>query len=152
MNHTWSLLEDQRIQTVVHEQTHVKTLLMCKPFSCLQNLSKNIHKHQTKLDEESVHSVLPSLKKYKHAHTLTTVTTPSSHTLGHDWTHIAQHIVAMFELSQYIALKLKVCRFLHNTGIGVHVCQRTAYSHHFDQGCDLFTFTEKHQTNLLGSC
>ena len=50
---------------------------------------------------------MPLLKNiYKHAHTLTTVTTPSSHTLWHDWTHIAQHTVTKFELFQYTALKL----------------------------------------------
>ena len=128
---------------------HVKTLLVCKPF-LMSTKSIQKHKHQTQIDEEF--SIALVKKKKKHAHTLTIVTTPSSHTLGHDWMHIAQHAVTKFELSQYTALKLKVCRFLHNTGIGAHVCHSTAYSHHFNQECDLFTFTEKHQTNLLGSC
>ena len=74
-------------------------------------------------------------KKKKNAHTHWLVTTPS-HTLGHDWTHIAQYTVTKFELSQYTTLKLKVCRFLHNTGIRTHVCQCAAYMHKYQTQID----------------
>ena len=138
------------VYKIIQKRTQIdEELVMCKPFLMS---TKSIQKH-TQIDEELVHSVLPLFKKKnEHAHTLTIVTTPSSHTLGHDWMHTAQHAVTKFELSRYTALELKVCRFLHSTGIGAHVCHCAAYSHHFNQECDLFTFTEKHQTNLLGSC
>ena len=128
------------LNSVIYKQMHVKTF--------------HINKHQTQIDEELVHSIMPLLKKiYKHAHTLTQ-SQLHHHTLGHDWTHIAQYTVTKFELSvhstqthhtpwdmtghtllstqsqnlnyQYMALKLKICRFLHNTGIGAHVCQWAA--------------------------
>ena len=70
------------------------TLLVCKPFLMS---TKSTPKHAQisntiwwRVDPFSIDLVK---KKYKHAHTLTTVTTPSSHTLGHDWTHIAQMTV-----------------------------------------------------------
>ena len=97
---------------------HVKTLLVCKPF-LMSAKSIQKHKHQTQIDEElpvGPFSIALIKKIYKHAHTLTIVTTPSSHTLRHDWMHIAQHAVTKFELSQYTALK--VCRFYTTLGLG----------------------------------
>ena len=80
------------LNSVIYKQMHVKTF--------------HINKHQTQIDEELVHSIMPLLKKiYKHAHTLTQ-SQLHHHTLGHDWTHIAQYTVTKFELSQYTALKL----------------------------------------------
>ena len=71
------------LNSVIYKQMHVKTF--------------HINKHQTQIDEELVHSIMPLLKKiYKHAHTLTQ-SQLHHHTLGHDWTHIAQYTVTKFE-------------------------------------------------------
>ena len=129
------------LNSIIYKQMHVKTLLMCKSYlMSTESTQKHTQTSNTNW------WVLPLLIFFTNMliHP-TTVTTPSSHTLGHDtYCSVYSHkiLTLLVHSSQTQSMQVFTQHWDWDT------CLSVCSIHTFYQECDLFTFTEKHQTSL----